>query len=81
MRPKYVVLSLSVLLSLVMAAVEKPAAAAAGHHAPPGRVSAKARLAAIRRARVFAPVDIPSMDLRAGPRGKDARRRVVAGRL
>jgi len=72
MRPNSVLLSLSILVSVAIVGVEQPAAVAAGHHAPPARVSPKIRLAAIRRARVWAATDIPSKDIRSGPPGKDA---------
>ena len=64
-------LSTSLLVGLLIVGVEMPAAAGAQRIAS-FKVSTKARLAAIRRAQVWAPTDVASMDLKTGPAGPDA---------
>ena len=54
-----------------MVSAEIPAAAK-GQRSPSPKVTPKARLAAIRRAQVWAPTKVASMNLKAGPAGPDA---------
>jgi hypothetical protein len=59
------------VLGVLIVGVESPTTAVA--EGPPSfKLSAKARLAAIRRAQVWAPTTVASMDLEAGPAGADA---------
>lgn len=66
-----VLLSLAILLGALAVIVEMPAAAS-GQRSSLSRLSPKARLAAIRRAQVWAPTKVASMDLKAGPSGPGA---------
>jgi hypothetical protein len=69
-RPNYLVLSLFILLGLLIVGFEMPAAGA--QRPTLLKMSPKARLAAIRRAQVWAPTRVASMDLKTGPAGPDA---------
>ena len=70
MRPNYRSGCLSIL-GVLAAGSDIPAAARAQPFVVL-KVSAKARLAAIRRAQVWSPTNVGAMDLKAGPKGPDA---------
>jgi hypothetical protein len=63
------------VLATLSAAVSSGCAhapAAKGHGSPFETLTKEARLDLIRRSQVWAPTDIPAMDLKAGPQGKGA---------
>jgi hypothetical protein len=68
---KLVSLAASLVIGVLIVGIELRAAA---RTQPAGslKVSTKARLAAIRRAKVWAPTRVGSMDLKAGPAGSDS---------
>jgi hypothetical protein len=71
LRLNHLRVSLSVLLGVLVVGFETPAAGAHQHGASL-KVSPKARLAAIRKAQVWAPTRVASMNLKIGPPGRDA---------
>jgi hypothetical protein len=70
-RPSFVPLAASWVVAALIAGIEMPAAARTGR-AESHKISTKARLAAIRRAQVWARTPVATMDLKTGPVGTDA---------
>lgn len=71
MWPKHLSLAASLVVGVLIVGIEMPAAARTGRTGSL-KLSPKARLAAIRRAHVWAPTRVGSMDLKAGPAAADA---------
>jgi hypothetical protein len=71
MHPKCMSLLLFILLGALVVGFEMPAGART-QHSSPAKLTPKDRLAAIRRAHVWAPTSVASMDLKAGPTGPGA---------
>ena len=71
MGPNPVSLAASLVVGVLLVGIETPAAARTARNGST-KTSTKARLAAIRRAQVWAPTPVASMDLKAGPAARDA---------
>ena len=69
--PNYVSLAASLVAGVLVVGIELPAGAQT-QRTGSIKMSRKARLAAIRRAHVWAPTHVASMDLKAGPAAPDA---------